>query len=286
MGKKGLMCLEEMITSKHPDLIDMVVVAKDESIDCDYYSEITEMCDSNNISSIDRKQIGEASSPYLIAISWRWLIKASTTQKIIVFHDSLLPKYRGFAPLVNSLINKENKIGVTALLAADDYDKGDIIAQESIDIKYPIKIVDAIEQIIPCYQKLLVNIIQTIKAKGEIKAIRQNETNASYSIWLDEDDYTIDWNRDSIFIKRFIDSVGFPYNCASTSLKDKKVRILDAAIFEDVKVENRHPGKIIFVKNGKPVVICGSGLIQLNSIIDDDTKEELLPLANFRIKFH
>ena len=49
-----------------------------------------------------------------------------------------MPKYRGFAPLVNSLVNGEKIIGVTALFASEEYDNGDIIMQSSVDITYPI----------------------------------------------------------------------------------------------------------------------------------------------------
>jgi methionyl-tRNA formyltransferase len=56
----------------------------------------------------------EICSDFNIAISWRWMLKVSN---LIVIHDSLLPKYRGFSPLVNMLINGEDTLGVTVLFA-------------------------------------------------------------------------------------------------------------------------------------------------------------------------
>ena len=68
-----------------------------------------------------------------------------------MFHDSLLPKYRGFAPLVKGLICGETRFGVTALFGASQYDAGDILFQASVGITYPIAISDLITRVADCY---------------------------------------------------------------------------------------------------------------------------------------
>ena len=69
---------------------------------------------------------------FKFAIGWKWII--DNTSQLIVLHDSLLPKYRGFSPLVNSLINGDTLTGVTALFASSEYDKGEIIEQAQIGL--------------------------------------------------------------------------------------------------------------------------------------------------------
>ena len=86
----------------------------------------------------------------MIVAGWRWLLPS--TEKLIVLHDSLLPRYRGFNPLVSQLIDKEERLGVTAFFASDRYDCGDIINQPSIKVSYPLKINEAIERVCNCYQ--------------------------------------------------------------------------------------------------------------------------------------
>lgn len=285
MGKKGLSCLQKIIELDRISYINEVIVSKDLNVQNDYYEDILTLCSKNKIKCFDKNQYHECTSKYLIAISWRWLIPNISNKKLIVFHDSLLPRYRGFAPLVNALINREEKVGVTALIANDEYDKGDIIGQESVFVSYPVKIATVIDLIIPCYQKLIIEIIDSVINNKVLTGSKQNEAQASYSVWLDESDYRINWNNDAEYIKRFIDSVGYPYNCASSYIDGKKIRILDSKLIEDVFIENRHPGKVIFIQNNKPIIICGKGLLQIDSIIDDATKEELLPLKKFRIKF-
>jgi methionyl-tRNA formyltransferase len=57
---------------------------------------------------------------------------------LVVFHDSILPQYRGFNPLVSALINGDSRVGVTAM-GTDEFDKGDIIGQRTIAINIPSK---------------------------------------------------------------------------------------------------------------------------------------------------
>ena len=84
-----------------------------------------------------------------------------------------MPKYRGFAPVINSLINGEKKVGVTALYANSDYDKGDIIFQESLKLNYPAKIKNVIKDLIPLYIKLMNKIVYSVK-KGKSSRPLQN----------------------------------------------------------------------------------------------------------------
>ena len=81
---------------------------------------------------------------FVLAVGWKWLIKEKYKQ-ILVIHDSLLPKYRGFNPLVTALMNKDKIIGSTLINAEEEYDSGDIIIQESFKVSYPISVEKAIE---------------------------------------------------------------------------------------------------------------------------------------------
>jgi methionyl-tRNA formyltransferase len=284
MGFKGLACLQSIINANKASNIVVVIGSKDDAIQNDYYAEIEMLCSEANIVFVDRKKNNTIQAELAIAISWRWIIQLSNTVPLIVFHDSLLPKYRGFAPLVNCLINGENKVGVTALFASDEYDKGHIILQTAIDVQYPIKIEKAINEIATCYTKLMLQLLAMFQQGQPIKATPQNEAAATYSLWLNDNDYTINWHQSADAIKRFIDSVGYPYNGAVTTLQQQKVTILDAEVFEDVVIENRTPGKVIFIKNNNPIIVCGQGLLKITSMQSIEG-QQLLPLKNFRSQF-
>ena len=183
------------------------------------------------------------------------------------------------------LINNEEEIGVSAIFASKKYDQGDIIAQSSTKIQYPIKISQAIELIILNYIELVLEIFENIIKGNKIIAHKQDEKLATYSLWRDENDYRINWNQSSTAILNFINAVSNPYKGAYTFINGfQKIRILEAELEKDVCIENRSVGKIIYVRDQHPVIVCKTGLIKLLKIIDDKTKENLLPFKKFRIR--
>jgi methionyl-tRNA formyltransferase len=285
MTEKGYEFLKETAT-KYKSLFNRVVVGNDKSIQKDFEDEIINFCVKENIDYVKKADFNEVASEYVIAISWRWLIK-HPAEKLIVFHDSPLPKYRGFAPLVNALINGENEIGVTAIFGATDFDTGDIITQSKSNISYPTTIAEAIRLNNKNYLNCAELVLDKLLSGEEIKATKQVESEASYSVWRDEDDYKIDWSKSSSDIRRLIDAVGFPYKGASTFFDGKLLRILKAEEYVDVSIENRHYGKVLFVSEGKPVAICGKGMLKITEayIEEDATQIPFFPLSKFRIRF-
>jgi len=286
MNSKGFYVLKNFIDKFGSSSVAYVVSSEDKNIQKDFFDEIKELATKEKIKFFNRFEnvasIEKEFSGYKFAIGWRWPIKDE--RDLIVFHDSLLPKYRGFAPLVNCLVNNENRGGVTALFATSEYDKGDIIAQKSFEINYPIKISEAIDKIEPLYFELVDEIFTEIQNGEQLNATKQDESKASYSLWLDSEDYFIDWSWSADKIKRFVDAVGYPYDNAKAYLNDEIVKFLDVEIVEDVVVEHRerHIGKVIFIKEGIPVVVCSDGMIGLKEIRDKNDNEMFI---NFRSRF-
>jgi len=284
MTAKGLAVLRQLLSEFGSDALGYVVTSHDKAVAFDGAEEIKGLASGAGVPVYLRPDAPQESVCAALAVSWRWMIPATAAPKLVVFHDSLLPKYRGFAPLVSSLVNGEEKIGVTALLACDEYDKGPIIAQESVYIAYPITIDRAIAAIMPCYEKLAV-LAGRAMLSGEFKTSPQDEAAATYSLWRDKDDYVIHWEWDAARIRRFVDAVGYPYEGASTLLCGNKVRLLECEEVPDVPIVNRDPGKVIFVCDNEPVVVCGRGLLKIKRLLDDTTQQSVLPLKKFRIRF-
>ena len=280
LNKKGFRVLSALCKDASlKGLINAVVGARDKGNNEDYYKEIRNLCQENSLPFYDRKTAFENTSKYSIAVGWRWLIYNDS--KLIVLHDSLLPKYRGFSPLVNMLINGENKLGVSAIFASEKMDEGEVIAQESVEINYPLKIQDAIALIAPLYQKIVLYIFQKIKESQEILSVSQVESEATYSVWRDEDDYFIDWNQGAEDIKRFVDAVGFPYGGARTRIRNGGViKILDCEAVNVVSEINA-PGKLIFKDKG-PVFLCGENAVRLIKVTD--LEGEPYTFNDFRIR--
>jgi methionyl-tRNA formyltransferase len=283
MTEKGYAVVSTLI-SRYPAILDTVVAARDKNMAEDCFDKIADLCRRNGIRFCERAQLKAISTEYALAVSWRWMINPGPS-RLIVFHDSLLPKYRGFNPLVTALLNGDEEVGVTALFATAEYDRGDIIAQSACRLTYPIRIRDVFHRITANFSSLAVGIGECL-TRGEMPVgVPQDDSMATYSLWRDDEDYFIDWARSAKWIRRFVDSVGFPYKGAAAVLDDHVVRILDAEEVEDVVIANRTPGKVIYVRDAKPVVVCGSGLLRINELVADGTGTSLLPLARFRLRF-
>lgn len=288
LGKKGFVALTSFLEKNGSKGVGIVVAARDSGNEDDHFDEIKKMCSIYQIDFFERgTEQNRISSEfkYTFAIGWRWLILDSS--RLVVFHDSLLPKYRGFSPLVNMLINREPEIGVTALIASDEYDKGDIICQKSVSISYPIKIQSAIELIAPVYSELVLEVYGQLLEREQLHVTQQDESLATYSLWRDEDDYLIDWRQSSEDIKRFCDAVGYPYKGACSYVRGRKIRVNDAAVVVDVVVEMRSEnlGKIIFMDAGTPIVVCGVGLLRINNYNFENIENGESGKINFRSKF-
>ena len=227
LGKKGYECLESLKEDKSKNIIGKIIIGRDKNIKDDYADKIIKYAKQNKIAHNERNEEFPLDE-FSLAIGWRWIIDQSKT-KLLIFHDSLLPKYRGFSPLVNCLINGEEKIGASVIWGSEDYDKGNIIFQDYEKIQYPLKIDKAIDIVTKLYIKLLQKVFHYLIQNNQLpEGVTQDEKMATYSIWRDEKDYFINWNQSAKQISRFIDAVGYPYDGAKSYLNDEIIIINSA----------------------------------------------------------
>lgn len=286
LGQKGYEVLRAVISAGEKDMVRLVVIGSDSNLQKDFFSDIQSLCAEHHIKYCERNEASDVmkgvGSSIAIAAGWRWLINYDFAQ-IIVFHDSLLPKYRGFNPLVTALLNRDSEVGVTAIVANKDFDRGDVVDRRSIKINYPVKIADAINEVGGLYFDLLKSILVKIKSDGYLVGVPQDEVEASYSVWRDEEDYRINWQCSAETISHFVNCLSFPYKGASTICGGRLIRILGAGVEPDVLIENRDVGKVLFLIDNKPVVICGVGLLRIDVAVDD-LGQSVLPFKSFRTR--
>lgn len=286
MTQKGVDVVQYAL-KEYADMVEQVVIGRDPRLMDDGSERLKELCQRAGVPHEFREDVSEIGGNYVLAVSWRWMVN-DAKDRLIVMHDSLLPKYRGFAPLPNALINGEEEIGVTALYASDEYDCGDIIFQSGTRIHYPITIEKAIDINNANYRALVDKIFTHLHEGMPLPRTVQNESNATYSIWRDEEDYRIDWNRSAQEIERFVNAVGSPYSGAVTYAQGRKIIVQEATARPDVWCELRHAGKVIFVENGCPIIICNRGLLKISAACveeKDGTRIPFLPVDRFRIRF-
>ncbi|MFN3939370.1 MAG: formyltransferase family protein [Chitinophagales bacterium] len=284
-GKKGLAVLEAIVAQNIVYMIHQVVIAKDQGVLCDYADEIMAVCSSANVKSCfsEEAQINSATGK-VIAIGWQRLLPVNGNN-VIVLHDSLLPAYRGFSPLVSQLLREEPLLGVTAFIANNYADSGDIVFQESVAVTYPLSIQSAIDLLIPAYVHAALFLLHAFSTGSTLKAYPQAESASTFSLWRDEADYRINWSATAHDIHQFVLAHGFPYKGASTICKNQLIRIDETVVLKDMHIVNRVPGKVIFLEEGLPVVVCGKGLLKIKNAHYDSTGALFLPVKNLRTRF-
>jgi methionyl-tRNA formyltransferase len=224
----------------------------------------------------------------IITIGWQFLLPTELNNllpdNIIIFHDSVLPLYRGFCPTSTAILKGDDHIGMSIIYASEEMDKGDIILQKSIGITDGTYIEDAIKIQSRLYCESALELMDIIES-NQIHREKQNEALATYCIWRNPEDNEIDWNSSSKNIYNLIRATGYPYYGAYTVLNNEIIRIWESVPLEgDVKFEVREPGKIWKIENGSPVVICKQGLLKILKATYEDGRD-LLPLTKFRLRF-
>ena len=224
----------------------------------------------------------------IICVGWQFMIPKEWIDyldgRVLITHDSLLPKYRGFAPLATALINGEKEAGLTVMLAGTEMDSGDIIYQKRISINSNDTIGDLIKAIIPLFNDGVVSSLEKLVAK-KIKRKKQDHSKATYSIWRDEIDLRLDWNESASRVERTIRALSRPYMGARTRLGSEEVIIQKAEVVPDIPFEIRQPGKVWkLTKEGRPVVVCGKDMLLI--IEASMGGESLIPMRRLRVRFH
>ena len=283
MGKKGLAVLKGLVQCQAS--VSTVVVGRDRNVQNDYAVEIDSLAKANGIASVGRSEFQPEENVTYFVAGWRWMIRGIDQENLIVFHDSLLPRYRGFAPLVNALINGEERIGVTALQASEQYDEGPILTQRSIEIGYPLKIARAIDRVSELYTDIATDLARSLTAGDTLTSVVQDHQSATYSLWRSEEDYAIDWRLHCGQIERFVDAVGYPYKGAIAATSDSRFIIDDVEALEGYRFESYQPGKVFRLEDGQPIVVAGESAVKIVSMRDATDGASVLPWSKIRTRF-
>lgn len=265
----GILCIVED-PHEEPYYKKMGVVAEENHIPVFY---------SNEVKPSEYAAILKKIAPDIaFAMGWRYLITKEAysipSKGTFIIHDSLLPKYRGFAPMNWAIINGEKETGVTLFQIAEGVDSGPIVDQEAVLMgpNDTAKMVD--EKIIPLYEKIVVRNLPGFES-GNIKLIPQDESQATYSCKRTPEDGFIDWKRPAREIYNLIRGLSHPFPGAFTTLQGKKIWIWEAQLPE----RKEHyvgvvPGRAIGKKNGMIEVLTGDGVLCLRKLQYEGNEEK------------
>ena len=170
-------------------------------------------------------------------------------------HGSLLPKYRGAAPIQWAVLNGDKVTGVTTMYLASEMDTGDIIYTDETEIGEYETSGELFDRLKDMGAELLVKTLRDIDA-GAAPRTPQDHSKASYVTMLDKSICPIDWNKTPREVLKHIYGLQ-PWPVATMELEGKTVRVF-AAKYTDGKTE-KTPGAVVSTDNGGLEIACAGG---------------------------
>ena len=182
--------------------------------------------------------------------------------RCINLHASLLPAYRGAAPIQWVILNGETKTGVTAQQMAEGLDTGDMIMKTEIVLDEKETGGSLHDKLAEAGAKLCV---ETLKAVEDGTAVRtkQGETGTDYAKQLNKKMGDIDWTKPAVEIERLIRGLN-PWPSAYTSWSDKTMKIWEAEVLD--KESGQAPGTVAEVDKKTFAVQTGKGMLKILSL--------------------
>ena len=177
-------------------------------------------------------------------------------------HASLLPKYRGSAPIQWAIIDGEEVTGVTTMQMDEGLDTGDMLLKTEVTIEPKETGGSLFDKLAQAGAKLCVETLEALQ-NGTVTPIPQGETTTAYAKMLDKQLGNIDWNKTGVEIERLIRGLT-PWPSAYTNWNDKVMKIWDAEVSAiDVEMEGAKPGTIVKVEKDAFYVQTGEGLLKV-----------------------
>lgn len=207
------------------------------------------------------EQIRQSNPDLIVVLAFRILPPAVyNLPKICSFniHSSLLPKYRGAAPINWAIINGDKTSGVTSFKLQEKVDTGEIILQRQIDIPQNSTAGDLHDLLMELAPALAID-TSNLLLKGDCKYVLQDNSLATPAPKIFREQCKIEWNTDVIKLKNFISGVS-PVPAAWTIFNGKNFKILRT---DFIKKVNTTPGKFEIKNKSIYIDAVGGQIIPL-----------------------
>ena len=190
-------------------------------------------------------------------------------------HASLLPKYRGAAPIQWAVINGETESGVTIMYMEKGLDTGDMLGKTVVPLD-PKETGESLhDKLSEAGGPVLLQVLDELE-QGTAKRIPQNDEDSSYAGMLSKELGNIDWTKDAVSVERLVRGLN-SWPCAYTGMKGKMLKVWDAdpaECIDDNKYEGKDedeghrpaPGTVVKAAGDTIRVACGEGYLDLKEV--------------------
>ncbi|MDX2934414.1 methionyl-tRNA formyltransferase [Streptomyces ipomoeae] len=260
----GHRTLQALLDSGHDVVVAVTHPRSDHAYEKIWNDSVADLAEQHGVPVLLRNRPGdeellrrlkEADPDLIVANNWRtWLppeIFELPPHGTLNIHDSLLPKYAGFSPLIWALINGEPEVGVTAHRMDAELDMGDVLLQRSVPVGPQDTATDLFHRTVDLIGPLVTDSLDLI-ASGKAVWTPQDRSRSSFFHKRSLEDSRIDWTWTAEELERFVRAQSDPYPNAFTHHRGERIRIVSAGVSQ-----GRYggtPGRI-FIREGDGVVI-------------------------------
>lgn len=174
-------------------------------------------------------------------------------------HTSLLPKYRGAAPIQPAILNGDMITGVTTMRMDIGVDTGDIIMQQEVIIREEETTGTLFDRLAKAGAKLVVKTLAALE-DGTATFTKQDERLVSHTSKISKEMGSIDWSKDAVEIERLIRGMN-PWPSAYTKLDDKNLKVWKGKVIAEQS--GAAPGTIVKVTKDSLEVQTGNGILAI-----------------------
>jgi len=182
----------------------------------------------------------------------------------INIHASLLPRYRGAAPINWAIINAEKKTGVSIMYVSLKMDSGPVILQKEIKIEENDTALSLEEKLGYLGSELLMDALKIIDSRS-YRLLEQDEDKVILAPRMKKEDGLIDWSTPAIDIHNQVRGV-LPWPGAFTGYRGKILKIFQTDVLPIFPNHKPVPGEVVRADKGGIVVACGRGFLNLKEL--------------------
>ena len=189
----------------------------------------------------------------------------------INIHGSLLPKYRGAAPMQRAIMAGETVTGVTSMYMAEGLDTGDMLLTEEVAIAPDDNFEDVHDKLGAAGARVLLRTVDAAK-RGDLHPIKQNDADSTYAAKIEKSECLVDWTWDAVRLHDKIRGLS-PFPLAYTTLPGGKLLKIVRAHPESESV-SAPAGTVIAADKSGIKVACGRGVLVIETATPEGKKAQ------------
>ncbi len=186
----------------------------------------------------------------------------------ICVHGSLLPKYRGAAPIQRAIIDGEAETGITIMYIDPGIDTGDMISKVSVKIELDDNFETVHDKLANAGADLLCKTIEELEA-GTASREKQDDTNSTYAAKIENEDCLLDFDTNALSVHNRIRGLS-PFPLAVVSQGDRALKLVRSEL-ADTEKEHANPGEVLLcdAKANRIEVACRKGSVYITNLLPE-----------------